>query len=629
MAHSMRSTLSVAIRTLPPPRLEYMPEVVINRVIELLLFRTTLERQLDEQHGKRSLPYETGRLAVLYLALAAPNLYAPCLHAIIRTTTRHDAVNLLCRSGRNATIPLDLVGKLVCAFPIPLVMLRATMRALPNVVWDAMSSVNILRPIPWSLVLPPRAQDRSYIGPSALAVLHAKLQRERRVPLVSGWGTDAFLPWTLLPVSIEQRRYCPLGEQDRAAPSYYYERVVAMSLNGVLFPAGLAQLDLWKVVLPPAADIPPIFQQLCNLRSLVLTDVTSPPDDGAAFLVLAAHIPTTVTTLELLQMRAMLTDMNVRALAGRIQHALTGFKSLTVHQCQLGLLARMVAVLPRTGMHKLDIEGLIKDEHDFVQCSTLLADMWPSSVRVLRLSIMLDGQDHGPLRAHHAMPVLLARLTLATRSLFVSTNALRWTLGACQQLPLASTLTELWLSAGFQGDAKGIEHWMTRLPESLMHLSLRAWVIGRTPSAAVIGAKLPPNLITLRLTKCHLTDDDLAGFVWPKSLLHLNLKGNYLTKVPAATLPAQLQTLGLQDISDLLDDNAAAWAAVLPTTLRALNIAGTPLGDNFAAALLQRMPAPRVTAAPRLVYVDDTVLSREGKEQLTTKFTVIDTRVPF
>ncbi|KAJ3363366.1 hypothetical protein GGF32_004360 [Allomyces javanicus] len=607
-----------------------MPDVVINRIIELLLFRTTFERQLDEQCSRQALSYETGRLAVLYLALAAPSLYAPCLHAIIRTTTRHDAVLLLCRNGRNATIPPNLVGKLVFAFSIPLVTLRAFLRVLPNAVWDKLSSLNILRPIRWSLVLPPRAQDRSYVGPSALSMLHAQLRRERRETLVNGWGTGAFLPWTLLPVSIERRRYGPLAEQDRAVPSYYYERVVATSLNGVRFPAGLAQLDLWKVVLPPAADIPALFQQLSNLRSLVLTDVTSPVKDEMAFATLAAHIPTSVTKLELLQMQAMLTTMNVQALADRIQHALTDLKSLAVQQCQPALLARMVAVLPRTDMQTLDIEALIKDEHDFAQCSTLLANSAPSSsVRALRLSVMPNGRDYGSLTVDHAVPVLLSRLPRATRSLQVWTSEFRWTFEACQTLPLASTLTDLWLSAGFEGDAKGLEHLMMRLPESLTDLSLRAWVIGRTPSASVIGTRLPPNLTTLRLTRCHLTDNDLVGFVWPEALRHLDLKGNHLTKVPAATLPVQLQKLGLHDMSCMFDNGAAEWVASLPTTLRAINIAGTPLGDKFAAALLQRMPTPRATAAPLLVYVDDTVLSRRGKEQLATKFTVIDTRVPF
>ncbi|KAJ3363373.1 hypothetical protein GGF32_004367 [Allomyces javanicus] len=282
------------------------------------------------------------------------------------------------------------------------------------------------------------------------------------------------------------------------------------------------------------------------------------------------------------------------------------------------------------GMWKLDVEARIKDEQDFVQCSKLLANTALSgSVRALRLSVMLESTNYGHLTANNAIPVLLARLPHATRSLQVSTTEIRWTFEACQTLPLAPTLTQLWLNAGFKDDENGLEQLMARLPASLMDLSLRSWMIELTPLAAVIGTRLPPILTTLRLIRCKLTDSALTGFVWPKALRHLDLAGNHLTTVSAATLPAHLLTLGLQEIADMYDDDAAEWVAALLTTLRAINNSDTSLGEKFAAALLQRMPFPRATAAPMLVYVNDTALSGEGKKQLATKFTVIDAIVPF
>ncbi|KAJ3348534.1 hypothetical protein GGF32_006139 [Allomyces javanicus] len=387
-----------------------MPDVVINRIIDLLLFRTATERQDAMLSGKRILSYEIGRLAVLYLALAAPNL--------------------------------------------------------------------------------------------------------------------------------------------------------------------LAKLDLWDIVLPPSSEVAAMFQQLPNLGSLTPTGVVSPAEDVTAFVTLAAHIPSSVATLTLRQfVKPMFTDQNVQALTDRIQQALTCLTSFTVHGCSMGLLARIVSVLPRTGMHMLDVDAVPKNGQDLA-ASMALALAWPTSVRAFKLNWYNDAEPFHPL------PEFVARLPLAKNSLHVSTSELDWTIDMCQRLPLAPTLTHLWLT------------------------------------------NLPPNLVALQLDMWYLTDD-LAGFVWPGSLRHLDFKGNHLTNVPAATLPARLQTLRLKEMSDLSDDNAAEWVAALPTTLRMLDIFETSFSDNFAAALLQRMPAPRTMVT--VLLVRETALSSEAKEMLATKFPVIDT----
>ncbi|KAJ3349059.1 hypothetical protein GGF32_005812 [Allomyces javanicus] len=269
--------------------------------------------------------------------------------------------------------------------------------------------------------------------------------------------------------------------------------------------------------------------------------------------------------------------MNVQALTDRIHHALTGLKSFTVHWgCSTTFLARMVAVLPRTGMHSLNVTATFGDEDDIV----------PSQI--------------------------VARLPLATRSLHVSTGESVWPLDFGQTFPLAPTLTHLTLVAN-ESDEVVIEQLLVRLPESLTNLKLKSWTTGRTPSLAVIATNLPPNLIKLELVSAFLGGDDLTAFVWPKSLLHLNLKSNWFKKIPAAALLTHLQTLKLNENSELSDDNAADWVATLPITLRAINIVKTPLGDKFAAALLQQMPAPRATASPMVLRVNRSALSVEAK----------------
>ncbi|KAJ3349060.1 hypothetical protein GGF32_005813 [Allomyces javanicus] len=329
-----------------------------------------------------------------------------------------------------------------------------------------------------------------------------------------------------------------------------------------------------------------MFQQLPNLGSLTLTGVVSPAEDVTAFATLAAHIPSSVATLTLRQLvKPMFTDRNVQALTDRIQQALTGLTSFTVHGCSMGLLARIVAVLPCTGMHLLDVDAVPKNGQDLA-ASMALGLAWPTLVRAFKLNWYNDAEPFHPL------PEFFARIPLATRSLH----------------------------------HEGLKQLVLRLPESLTDLTLEAWPLGGSTSTClgVIGANLPPNLVTLRLDMWYLTNDDLAGFLWPESLRHLDLKGNHLTKVPAAALPARLQTLVLKEMSDLSDDNAAEWVMALPTTLRMLDIVETSLGDNFASALLQRMSAPRTMVAPMVLLVRKTALSSEAKELLATKFTVID-----
>ncbi|KAJ3348533.1 hypothetical protein GGF32_006138 [Allomyces javanicus] len=94
----------------------------------------------------------------------------------------------------------------------------------------------------------------------------------------------------------------------------------------------------------------------------------------------------------------------------------------------------------------------------------------------------------------------------------------------------------------------------------LTHLSLVAYesccLFGRTASLTVIATNLPPNLIKLELVSAFLGGDDLTAFVWPKSLLHLNLKSNWFKKIPAAALPIHFQTLKPNENSELSDDNA-------------------------------------------------------------------------
>ncbi|KAJ3349058.1 hypothetical protein GGF32_005811 [Allomyces javanicus] len=421
------------------PRLEYMPDAVIDRIAELLLFRTALERQAADQLGMNSLRFEVGHLAVMHLALAAPNLYAPCLRAVIRNVTRFHMEPIL--------------------------------------------------------------------------------------------------------------QYYELRQLADVVPAWCRELVVSRSINGIMFPASLAKLHL-------------------------------------------AH------------------------------SSLTGIKSFMVLGCSPALLACMVAVLPRTGMRELEVVTDVKGEEDMLACSMSLAQAWPTSVDCLHVTLVNTLRLQRLVSATERMPMIVAHLPLATRSLHAKFASLSLDVPTFRQIPLAPTLTKLTLHGSHNTvNMVGLERLMTRLPSSLIDLSLISWPFGGTTTAAGIGWNLPQQLEALRLFSCDLTDDDLAEFELPPSLRHLDLESNKLCAVPVNLWPAHLLTLVLKGTA--VTDKQLEWVASLPTSLRVLNVDHTTVGDQFARALLQWMPAPRRTSRMTL-HVAETKVSKSAKTQLSTKLNVFD-----
>ncbi|KAJ3348532.1 hypothetical protein GGF32_006137, partial [Allomyces javanicus] len=304
--------------------------------------------------------------------------------------------------------------------------------------------------------------------------------------------------------------------------------------------------------------------------------------------------------------------------------SLTGIKSFMVHGCSPALLAHMVAVLPRTGMRELEVVTDVKGEEDMLACSTSLAQAWPTSVDCFHCTLANTLRPQRLVSATERMPMLVAHLPLATRSLHAKFAFLSLDVPTFRQIPLAPTLTKLTLHGSHNTvNMVGLERLMTRLPSSLLDLSLISWPFGGTTTAAGIGWNLPQQLEALRLCSCELTDDDLAEFELPPCLRHLDLESNKLCTLPIALWPAQLQTLKLK--GNAFVDDHIEWVALLPTSLRVLKVEQTAVGDQFASALLQRMPAPRKTS--RLtVHVAGTGVSRTAKSELLVKFVVVDVK---
>ncbi|KNE55699.1 hypothetical protein AMAG_17808 [Allomyces macrogynus ATCC 38327] len=585
------------------PRLECLPDTVVNRIAELLLFRTALERH-GESLGSHSLRYETGRLAVLYLALTAPSLYTPCLRAVIRTTTKYHRTAVLCTDGVTVRLPLARVGTFV---------------------WIISSKSGSSRGVQWSLVLPFRDQDRSYAGPSAQSMLRAKMtDRPLAIWAMSDRASlvDVSLQWSFLHLALDQLQYYMASDMTRVVPAHCRELLVCGRIDNILFSTNLETLHLRGVALPPAVDIQRVFQQLPNLRSLALINVTALDKNVATLASLAVQIPISIIALEL-RLYSGFPDTFVAVLADRIQSSLMGIKSLTVHGCSPTLLARIIAVLPRTGMHKLTVGIDVKNENDLLACSTLLAKAWPTSVSAFCFTLTNSIGSSVLISEQDVMPAVAANLPFVTRLLDLRFAELSLRVPTFQQLPLAPTLTHLSLHAsGKDLDGLGLEALMLRLPSALKDLSLRSWALGGSSTATIFGSRLPAHLEALSLYGCDLTDQDLAQFVFPASIRYLNLEENQLGRLPAATLPARLQTLVLKR-NRKLSDGMVEWVAALPTTLHTLDVSHTALGDHFAATLLQRMPAPRVTLRMS-VNVAETTVSEPAKQQLSVKFNVID-----
>ncbi|KNE55700.1 hypothetical protein AMAG_17809 [Allomyces macrogynus ATCC 38327] len=609
MVHPPPSMISATTLGIPTPRLECMPDVVIDRIAELLLSRTTQERHADKLVTQCSLHYEVGQLALMHLALAAPSLFAPCLRAVIRNATRFRTEPIRCWTS--ATVPL-----------MP--------KQIGHCVWAILRESEETNGRAWSLVLPLRARDRSCVGPSVKETLQVKMQeRPTGAPMtsigVADLTVDADAHWSLLPVRFDQLQYYELCQLANVVPTRCRELVVLRSFDSTIFPASLAKLRLEQGVLPSnPVVIQRALQEVPKLRSLELVDVSLPEEKGAALATLAAHIPTSVTALKVVGGPTVFTDAFVSTLAGRIQASLAGIKLLDLQGCSPARLAPMVAALPRVGMRELRVLVEIKGEQDMVACTTSLAQAWPTSVDCLHLTLTNSMWPQQVVSAIERIPTLVARLPLAAQSLHVLLAFLSLDVSMFRQIPLAPTLTQLTLHGSRNNvNMVGLERLMTRLPSSLVDLSLISWSFGGTTTAAGIGWSLPQQLEALRLFSCELTDADLAEFELPASLRYLDLESNKLSAVLVKLWPVHLQTLVLKGTA--VTDMQLEWIASLPTSLRVLNVDHTAVRDQFANALLQRMPAPRKTSRMTL-HIAETKVSESAKIQLSAKFNVFDVK---
>ncbi|KNE54547.1 hypothetical protein AMAG_00516 [Allomyces macrogynus ATCC 38327] len=536
------------------------------------------------------------RIALLYLAFAAPPLFAPCLRVAIRTA-RRTHFSRYSEQRHRANQPLG-----------------AKVHLSPGLLGHFHATQHQTEIFHWSLILLLRAADRS--------LLHLPQTGFTRVqPSVA-----ASRCWSLLPIPLSQIRSFTVFEG--ASSVIIPPSCRSLSVEGdvpwreLAFPPTISSLSLKYITVRPEC-IDALSQLLPNLRTLSFLDVA--PDEGdeddckSVKLLLVNHIPSTVKTLILHSNNVeMTTDAVMPALARAIPQlpSLASLRLIGFDPVQVNLV---MATLPREGFSELTL-GFNVFNGDHVAALERVANSLPTSVGSFSLDLMLDidGRDDKDDYRLDPLRDFVTRIPLATRNLSVRLAV--WDDLLCRTIPISPTLTSLKIAIGQWNRCLGLDDLVARLPTTLTHLTITSWTLRNTLTArSNLARRLPPRLMKLQLIRCELTDVDLVHFQWPSSLLHLDLCGNSLTRLPP-TLPSGLHTLVLSRNS-LLNDTGFE-AVLLPTLLRVLNLGGTKVGDGTAAGLLHHMPM-RSEWRRMHVHVKNTEISPAVLGQLRAKFVVV------
>ncbi|KAJ3369118.1 hypothetical protein GGF31_005577 [Allomyces arbusculus] len=531
------------------------------------------------------------RVALLHLALVAPPLFAPCLRVAIRMSRRMH-FSRFSEERHRADQPLD-----------------AQVRLSPRLLGHFHATEIQPKCFHWSLILPLRAADRSLLLlPQPIASASSSIAASRR--------------WSLLNVPLAQIRTFTLFE---GAPFLVTPPLCRnLSVEGdvpwhdLAFPPTISSLSLEYITVRPEC-IAVLSQPFPNLRTLLFLDVA--PDEGdentckSVNLLLANHIPPTVTTLILQSSSVQMpTDAVMPALAQVIPQ-LPSLVSLQLVGFDPVHVDAVMATLPRDGFPKLALSLNVFDE-DHVAALERVAKSLPATVGSFNFDLMFGMGDYVVNSVRH----FVARIPLAARNLSVRLPV--WDGSLFQTIPFSPTLTSLKLTTGTRMDhCLGFDDLVNRLPTTLTHLTISSWMLHSTLTArSNLARRFPPRLIELKLIECELVDTNLVHFQWPSSLLHLDLRSNFLARLPL-TLPCDLRTLVLSRNLALNDDGF--HAAVLPTSLRMLDLAGTKVGDGAAAALLDRMPE-RSARRRMQVHIRRTAMSSTARKQLRAKFVVFE-----
>ncbi|KNE60305.1 hypothetical protein AMAG_05708 [Allomyces macrogynus ATCC 38327] len=509
---------------------------------------------------------------LLYLALAAPALYAPCLRVAIQICTAFESGLLRFAKPDSLKGDCDVqVGEF------------ATAKTRRN------------EPVQWYFILPLRNRGRMIIPVN-----------------FSDNVTGISRTWTLLPVPIAHIRCFSIDMQatEYTAPPQCRRLILtgrSFPWTAITFPASLTELEMEDVSLPKTkAKMQRVFGQMPpNLRKLRLgsevegeyneDSSASAAEFGKAVGWLFPLLHATITTL-ILTRCTLFPASALRALADLISR-LALLSSFTFTGCVSTGLALVFRALPRTGMTHLELSLGITFEA--IPGWAALASNLPTSVNSLRFVMTSSDGAYGALETLPA----IERLTLATDALTVRlpivTNAM------CNQLPLAPTLRDLSLELEFKSRAQCLAAIIPRLPASLAHLTLKEWRLGRTPT---IMSHLPAHL--------------------PPSIKALDLRGNQLSSA-LSSLPPHLRLLNLQDNFRAAQRVSFNWMTqVLPATMRWLDVTSAP-APGVAEALLAWPHSPRVTGQKMQVCMTETGLPDEVRQRLRERFDVVhSTTVP-
>ncbi|KAJ3361353.1 hypothetical protein GGF32_007399 [Allomyces javanicus] len=433
---------------------------------------------------------EPYRIPLLHLALASPTLFAPCLRVAIKTTGAVRRVRSVWRS------PVD------DGWPMP------SQEAIGYLVTHSEAHTTRYQIM---LCLLPRGADRAGLP------LRDKLVRgrDRKVE----WSRK----WSLLPVPIDQLLQYTVDESHIIATVYAVPvrcRSLAIESRKINWryvpsvPLSLVELRLDEI---PAPDVGggahgAVFTQLLphGLRKLVLANVFPSDFKGRVLSALLGRIPLSVKTLELLWPESAgsgpLASKDARL-------ALARSVSRGIHD-----LNEVLSALPRSTLRKLDLAIVIgKDETDDLLLQ--LTSSWPNVIESLSLSVNSDHTD----RAATDVLSLVTKLPVVMRTLSIKVP--HWDVVLCQTLLVMSSFEQLKLDAVDQ-DLTHLADLFTTLPKSLTHVDLSNLRLGgNTNATQALAQHMPPNLVSLNLTECHLTAADLDHLTkrWPATLRRIDM----------------------------------------------------------------------------------------------------------
>ncbi|KNE67038.1 hypothetical protein AMAG_12115 [Allomyces macrogynus ATCC 38327] len=529
-----------SLPTDPGPTLDRLPSIVLGNLARILASRL---QPADD--------------TVLRLALAAPVFYAPCLRAVIRTTTAYSFdINVSLDSNEEPTLvqlSTRQVKKLVFA--------NDTCR--------------------WYLVLALRDNNRVLLQPSDSKLVEASSR------------------WSLLPVPLWQvSRFCVYfsgmengdSKLSIAIPPYCQ----VLGLRGRIpwqtldLPLSLFRLHLWSDAVLPSWDVASqvVARFPRSLRFISINQTVRTRSCGDSL----------VTLLDLDSVTAQRVDLtfetsqpvtNVMLALARLVARSPSLTGLTLEGCKFlsGWDPLTFAALPRNGMHDLRLTFYLvaSERPEDLTALDRLADGFPTTVETFSCEIDRPWNDPVMAASLHAF---FGHIPLATSTLHMKLPIWDAVMGAA--LPLAPQLQTLTLENEPDDDPEpdllaALVEIIPRIPATVTHLTLDAWPFGIDERAVTLLVQhLPPQLVSLSLQDSFLQNDHLERFTLPSTLTHLDLHGNRLTVGPTH-LPHQLVYLDLSE--NLLDDKQPEWVHHLPLSLEELSLYENNVGDRVGMAL--------------------------------------------